>query len=239
LGLGLSSRPKKKDYSFRLADRVSDLSALINSLNLTEPVHLVAHDWGGPIGLGWAGANPSLVKSITLMNTGLRIPAGYQPPTSLGIFMTGLWGQFLANRANLFLSGILRYGSVRPIPPGLAEGYLAPYSHSLLRGAIGRFVKDIPLKPSHPSFGALKNADLAFDELVRPTLFIWGLQDFVFTPAFLEDFMARRPEAQVLALPRSGHLLLEDEPDKISAALEDFFTKIPKASGPEVLGHGQ
>jgi haloalkane dehalogenase len=74
-------------------------------------------------------------------------------------------------------------------------------------------------------FDGLKNA---------PTLLVWGLRDFVFTPAFLADFRARRPEAQVLALPRAGHLLLEDEPEKIAAAVRQFLGQAQWPAGPEV-----
>jgi haloalkane dehalogenase len=208
----------------------------VDSLGLTEPIHLVAHDWGGPIGLGWAGLNPRRVASITLMNTGLRRPPSYELPFKLKIFRrTGFLGQALANRFNLFLWGLIRYGSVRPMSAAAIEGWLAPYRLPVLRHAIGRFVDDIPLTPDHPSWSALENVDKAFDSLTHvPVFLVWGLQDFVFTPAFLADFQARRPSAQVLALPRAGHLLLEDEPEKIASALQQFLGQAQPLGGPEV-----
>jgi haloalkane dehalogenase len=127
------------------------------------------------------------------------------------------------------------------LPRGLFEGWLAPYRHPILRKAIGRFINDIPLAPSHPSWSALKNVDQAFDGLSEvPVFLVWGLRDFVFTPAFLADFQARRPKAQVLALPRAGHLLLEDEPEKIVKAVRKFLGEARKTDGPEVHnGPGQ
>src|SRR5690606_22391152 len=51
LGMGWSERtPRPRD----LAQRVTDLEDLVEALDLTGPVVLLAHDWGGPIGLGWA-----------------------------------------------------------------------------------------------------------------------------------------------------------------------------------------
>jgi haloalkane dehalogenase len=231
LGMGLSSRPGDGEYGFRLADRLSDLSAFMASLNLTEPVHVVGHDWGGPIGFGWAGANPAKVASITVLNTGLRAPAGYSIPRRLSLFRkTGAAGRFLANQLNLFLWGVIRQGSVRPLSKAATEGWLAPYRFSFLRKAIGRFVEDIPLSPSHVSWSESRRIDRDFDDLAEvPTLLAFGLKDFVFTPAFLADFQARRPRAEVLALPRSGHLLLEDEPDRIAAAISSHLAKSSKA----------
>ncbi|MDR1607246.1 MAG: alpha/beta fold hydrolase [Deltaproteobacteria bacterium] len=236
LGMGLSSRPKRGSYGFRLMDRVNDLTAFIDSLNLTEPIHLVAHDWGGPIGLGWAGLNPQRVASITLMNTGLRLPKDYVLPFKLSLFRnTGLFGQILAKRFNLFLWGLFRHGSVRPLPSAVRQGWLAPYRLPEFRQAISRFVEDIPLAPNHPSWSALQNVDKSFEGLSHAPLFlVWGLQDFVFDPAFLADFQARRPKARVLALPRAGHLLLEDEPEQIASALSQFLGQAQSLGGPEV-----
>jgi haloalkane dehalogenase len=242
LGMGLSSRPLARTYGFRLTDRINDLSAWIDSLELPGPVHLVAHDWGGPIGLGWAGANPSRLASLTLMNTGLGLPQGYALSPKLGLFRrTGFLGRFLAHRLNLFLNGLTRYGSVRPLPPTVIEGWLAPYRFSFLREAIGRFVEDIPLSPRHPSWGALGSVERSFGGLAEvPTFLVWGLADFVFTPVFLADWRARRPNAQVLALPRAGHLLLEDEPEKIIPAIRQFLRQTQRLGRAEVHdGPGQ
>jgi haloalkane dehalogenase len=225
IGMGLSSRPKNRQYGFRFSNRLNDLGALMDSLELTEPVHVIVHDWGGPIGLGWAGFHAAQVASVTIMNTGLRLPPNYTLPGKLRLFRSaGLAGQYLAGRLNLFIRGLLRFGSVRPLTPAAAGGWTAPYRLSLHRRAIGRFIRDIPLKPSDPSFGTLQNVDRAFDSLKEvPVFLVWGMQDFVFTEAFLADFKARRPDAPVLALPRAGHLLLEDEPDLIAGSIRRFL----------------
>ena len=51
LGMGWSERLTAPR---RLADRIEDLNRLTDALGITGPVVVVAHDWGGPIGLGWA-----------------------------------------------------------------------------------------------------------------------------------------------------------------------------------------
>jgi len=106
LGMGLSDRPGADRYGFTLADRVADFAAWLAGLALPEPIHLVVHDWGGPIGLGWAGTAPEQVASLTVMNTALRRPPGYRPPWRLGLFrLASPWGDFLARRLNLFARG--------------------------------------------------------------------------------------------------------------------------------------
>jgi len=49
----------------RLARRIDDLSRLTAALELDGPVVLLAHDWGGPIGLGWALAHHVSTLSTT------------------------------------------------------------------------------------------------------------------------------------------------------------------------------
>ena len=58
IGCGLSDKPSPKDYSYRLAQRVADLRQFIETLDLRQ-ITLVAHDWGGGIGMGAAVAAPS------------------------------------------------------------------------------------------------------------------------------------------------------------------------------------
>ena len=50
LGMGFSERT---DSARLLADRVDDLTALTQELDVQGPVLVVAHDWGGPI--SWDG----------------------------------------------------------------------------------------------------------------------------------------------------------------------------------------
>ena len=58
IGCGLSEKPSAGEYPFRLARRVADLNEFIEKLDLRQ-ITLVAHDWGGGIGMGAAVAAPS------------------------------------------------------------------------------------------------------------------------------------------------------------------------------------
>jgi haloalkane dehalogenase len=86
LGCGLSDKPARLPY--RLETHVEDLERLLLALEL-ERVTLVLHDWGGPIGLGFARRHPELVERLVLCNTAdfplearlpLRLSACRWPP---------------------------------------------------------------------------------------------------------------------------------------------------------------
>jgi pimeloyl-ACP methyl ester carboxylesterase len=58
-----------------------------------ERVHLVIHDFGGPIGLIWAMAHPDAVASITLIDTGLM--PGYRWHSTARVWRTPIAGEAL------------------------------------------------------------------------------------------------------------------------------------------------
>ena len=53
----------------RLKQRIEDLGVLTDELDLTGPVVTVAHDWGGPISLGWAERHRDQLAGVVMMNT--------------------------------------------------------------------------------------------------------------------------------------------------------------------------
>jgi olefin beta-lactone synthetase len=64
----------------RLAHRIEDLGCFTAALELSGPVVLVAHDWGGPIALGWALTHPADVAGLVLTNTAVHQPADAAAP---------------------------------------------------------------------------------------------------------------------------------------------------------------
>ena len=59
MGCGLSDKPQH--YPYRLAQHIENLSRLIQSLDLKN-ITLIAHDWGGAIGVGAALKMPNAFR---------------------------------------------------------------------------------------------------------------------------------------------------------------------------------
>jgi haloalkane dehalogenase len=224
LGMGLSSRTQE---TLRLSDRLSDFEALMEALVPSGPVNLIGHDWGGTVATAWAERHPERVSTITLMNTGLKLPMGVRLPKRLALFRTNRFlGKLLAISFGLFTGGLTAEATVRPLSKEARAGFLAPYRLACHRKAVGDFIQDIPLQKGHPSRELLEEIDGELAKLEhKPALLIWGLKDFVFSPEFLYDLKKRLPLARSLGLPRSGHWLLEDEPGKIIETLENFLNQ--------------
>jgi pimeloyl-ACP methyl ester carboxylesterase len=70
-GHGLSERPHS---GYRLSDSVTDLAAILDTLGIDGPVHLVGHSYGGAIALSFATAYPERVASMMLIEAHVPIP---------------------------------------------------------------------------------------------------------------------------------------------------------------------
>ena len=210
IGCGLSDKPSAKDYSYRLARRVDDLRRLVEKLDLGE-ITLVAHDWGGAIGMGAAVALPERFARFVLMNTAaFRMP---RCPWPIHICHLPIVGPLGVQGLNLFVRAALRTTVCKHdrMTPAVKAGYLAPYDSWAHREAVLRFVLDIPLSPKHPSYQTLSDIEQGLARFRRqPVCFIWGMRDWCFTPQFLDRFLDFFPEAEVHRLTDAGHYLVED-----------------------------
>jgi cis-3-alkyl-4-acyloxetan-2-one decarboxylase len=225
IGMGLSDKPSDADYRYTLDSRVDDLEALIDHLGITEGLTIIAHDWGGMIGLALTERRRSLVKRLVLMNTsGFSLPKGSGLP----------WQLFLIRRLpfalpvrglNAFSVGAAWTSTKTRLPKLVRDAYVAPYDSWEHRIAVHRFVQDIPLGPADPAWATVQRVSDALPDLTaeRPTMIVWGRRDFVFNDAFLDEWRRRVPGAEYLVFDDAGHYVLEDEHETIVPAVRSFL----------------
>jgi len=189
IGCGLSSKPRPSEYPYSLARRVADLKELIERLDL-QAITLVAHDWGGAIGMGAAGLAPERFARFVLMNTAAFRSS--RCPFRIRLCHLPLLGRLGVQGLNLFARAALRMTVADPkrLSPAVRAGLLAPYDNWGHRAAIYEFVRDIPLRPSHRSYRVLEEIEGALAQFRdHPVCLIWGMRDWCFTPAFLDRFL--------------------------------------------------
>ncbi|MGW8256336.1 MAG: alpha/beta fold hydrolase [Thermoguttaceae bacterium] len=226
IGCGLSEKPPRSAYSYRLSQRIADLVGLIEELDL-QKISLVAHDWGGAIGMGAAVAKPERFSRFVLMNTA-AFRAG-RCPFRIRLCHVPVLGQAAVQGLNLFSKMALDQAVANHdrMTPAVRAGLLAPYNSWRNRTAIYRFVCDIPLRPSHPSYQTLLKIEEGLMQFRDyPTCLIWGMKDWCFTPTFLQRFLDFFPRAQVHRLDEAAHYVVEDAPQRIVAILEQFLQNV-------------
>ncbi len=223
IGCGLSAKPSTREYSYRLAQRIDDLGQLIGELDLRQ-ITLVAHDWGGAIGMGAAVAAPDRFSRFVLLNTA-AFPGG-RCPMRIRVCRTPLLGAIGVKGLNLFARAALRMATGHPerLTPAVRAGLLAPYGSWPDRTAVHQFVLDIPLGRRHPSFASLAAIEDGLEQFrEHPVCLIWGMRDWCFTPAFLDRFVDLFPGAEVHRLADAGHYVVEDAHERIVPILDDFL----------------
>ena len=227
VGCGLSDKPPLRSYPYTLSRRIDDLEALLDTLGLDDRVTLVVHDWGGMIGLGWALRHVERIRRLVVMNTAaFLLPAGKRLPLRLQVIRRGgPLAALLVQGLNGFVRGAVRFGAYRPLPSRVRRGYLAPYDTWANRIAALQFVRDIPLRPSHPTYATARWLDDHLHQLRdKPLLLLWGRRDFVFDDAFLDEWRRRFPHADVHVYDDAGHYVMEDARDRVIEQVRAFVT---------------
>lgn len=212
IGCGLSDKPGDEQYDYRLRSRVEDIAALIDHLDLAQPLTLVVHDWGGMIGFAWAVSNVEQVARTVIMNTAaFPLPAEKKMPPALSLVRDSALGAFLVTRFNAFAGIAARVGFKKPVSREVRLGYTLPYDAPEHRIATLRFVQDIPLSNRDVGYDILLNTSKRLHLLAnKPCLIAWGEKDFVFDEPFLNTWLDHYPHAEVHRFPDCGHYILED-----------------------------
>ena len=234
VGCGFSDKPQQ--YPYVLSRHIDNLCRFVEQLDL-QNVTLIAHDWGGPIGLGTAQRLRERFSRIVLMNT-----AAFRSkfiPLRIAVCRIPIIGPIAVRGLNLFVKAAfcMAVAKRERMTPAVKAGYLAPYDNWKHRVAVMRFVQDIPRRPADASYRALLKIEAGLDELRGlPMLLIWGERDWCFTVDFLREFEQRFPQAETFALPDAGHYVFEDAHEQIVPRLREFLRDESRVESQEPEG---
>lgn len=222
VGCGFSDKPQ--DYPYQLEQHTRNLVRLVETLDLRN-VTLLAHDWGGAIGMGASAALPDRFSRFVLFNTAAF--RSKRIPLRIAVCRIPVFGALAIRGLNAFARAALSMAVCHHdrMTPAVRAGFLAPYDSWANRIATLRFVQDIPLAPSHPSYEALVRLEESLPRFRNsPMLFVWGERDWCFTTKFLDEFTQRFPQAEVFRIADAGHYVFEDAHERIVPRLREFFS---------------
>lgn len=229
IGCGFSEKPG--DWSYRLSDHVANLEALVLALDLRR-ITLVVHDWGGPIGLGFAERHKHRIARLVVLNTA-AFPNdmwGGRAPWRIRACRTPLLGDLAVRGLNAFarMATFMAVEKHEHMTPVVKAGFLAPYDSYANRIATLRFVEDIPLSRSHPTYATLAGIANGLESLRDlPMCIVWGERDWCFTPAFRGEWQRRFPQARVHTADDAGHYVVEDASTRVIDWIRAFQADHP------------
>lgn len=219
IGCGFSDKPA--DYQYTLQNHIANLEGLLDHLKVKECT-LVVHDWGGAIGMGWAGRYPERVKRLVILNTAAF--RSTRIPFRIRVCRWPLIGDVLVRGLNGFAGPAIFMAVTKKMNRNVAQGFLAPYKSWRNRVAILRFVQDIPLGSRHSSWHTLVEVEQGLERLQQhPMLICWGGKDFCFNDHFYWEWQQRFPEAEAHYFEHGGHYVLEDELPAIGPLIKRFL----------------
>ncbi len=217
-GFGLSEFAA--GFSFLPEDHTTLVARFLERLDLRDAT-LVAHDWGGPIGLGARATAPHRITRIILGNTWAWPIAGDRHFEWFSAIMGGPPGRF-GLRFNFFVNGFMPRAMKRgALAPEVRRGYQAPFDDPSRR--LGTYVFPRAIVHSAAFLGGLPAtlADLDPDRV----LFVWPENDVAFRERELTRWLTVFPGASVVKIPNCGHFLWEEAADETIAAIEGWLPR--------------
>lgn len=229
IGCGLSDHPTESH--FRASQRMDQLEEFCDKLGL-KSFSLVMHDWGGPIGTGFALRRFDSVERLVYLNTTLTEVDSL--PKMIKSAAKPFIGRIITYYTNRFVSLLTKFGTVSEMSRSVKDGYLYPYRERSQRMAIWDFVADIPFDSSHPTYSDLLSIAQSLPRLrSKPVKILWGLKDPCFHREMLARVASHFPQAQVVEYPDASHLVLEDEPERTGKEILKFLSGEEGGVAPE------
>lgn len=227
LGLGETETPVGADWS--LPAQVDAVLALLDRLGL-QRVAVVGHDQGGAIAQLIAIQHPRRVTALVLADAEAydNWPSAEELPfirvTQLPVIgRLVLWAW---SRRPLFRWALAEGKAVYDrsvLTDDLVDGYISANLATAQKRAKTRRFLATQLDPvnqahTHTLADALRGVD-------TPTLILWGEDDVHFSPVWARRLASDIPSTTgVEILPGTGHLLMEEQPDRAANLIREFLT---------------
>ena len=185
-----------------------------------ERVHLVLHDFGGPIGLTWAATNAERIASITLIDIGI-LP-GYRWHSLARIWRTPVLGEIMQGTATRSaFRFLLNRNEPRGLPRDFVEAMYDHYDRRTRKAVLALYrATDDPGAMSQPLIELFADRDL-------PALVIWGEADAYLPSSYAAKQREAFPAADVHVLSASGHWPFADAPETVERLLTEFLARLP------------
>ncbi len=176
VGFGRSDKPASRfDYTYqRHLDWLRE--AVIDRLDLHD-VTMVAHDWGGLLGLRLLAEHPDRFRRVVATNTFL--PTGDQ---DIGRAFHA-WLQYSQRTDPLDAGTVVEAGTISELSPAAKAGYNAPFPDDAYQQGARQFPLLVPIT--------------AYDEATNPNRQAWGVLQTLTTPFLcaFSDHVALVPQA--------------------------------------------
>ncbi len=219
LGFGRSDKPLyETEYS--LPKHIEITAKFVQALDLRN-VALIAHDWGGPIGLGAALREKKRYKHLVILNSLTEAPMMIRPlywlPFHTLLRMKRL-ADYLLKELNLF-----QKMGVGVMDEADQAVYFRSNHSAATRAGIAAFPRMIPHRREHPNYPLLHDILAEVERWDIPALVLFSDRDSVFSAEQGERLAKRMKNAQFRSVVGAKHFLQYERPDEVASAIDNFL----------------
>ena len=220
IGFGQSDKPPAWDYLPK--SHAENAAQLLDSFDL-QNVTMVVGDWGGPIGLSWALANPSRMRSVIITNSWLWPVNRSLYYQGFSKFTGGPIGRMLTTRYNFFARQVTKraWGSAVPLTPEIYAGFTEVHPRADERKGMWVFPREII--GSTAWLAALWEQRRVLDDI--DITLLWGMKDIAFRADILDTWQREFEHARAIRLDTVGHFPAREAPEQLISAIQDQSTR--------------
>jgi len=234
LGLGDTETPAGADWS--LPAQAAMVVGFLDALGV-DRAHVIGHDHGGAVAQLLAAENSQRIDRLVISNAEAydNWPSAEERPfltlarsPLLGNLVVWLWSRRWVLRLTLIEGKAVYQPEV--LTNELLDGYIRPNLSSRRRRAkTRRFLACQSNRANNRATVDLLDGLRRFD---HPTLLLWAKDDPHFGPEWGERLLHDIPGAVRLELlPETGHLLMEERPERFAELADQFLTDAVVAKG--------
>lgn len=218
-GFGLSTAAP--GYRYLPTEHAQVIGALVQELGLSGAT-LVAHDWGGPIGLATVQRHPKAFDRLVLTNT-WAWPVSDLLIQTMSHVMGSAIGRLLIRQLNLFVNVMIPIGHrlTKPTNEQMTH-YQKALDSPARREASAVFPREITSSRAFLADIEARLTDLA----TLPTLIIWGDADFAFGSNELRRLEQTFTDRETVIVKGAAHFVPSDAPEQFAAAIRSWHNSL-------------
>lgn len=214
-GFGYTQRPRTPE-SYTREGQGKLVLDVMDALGI-ERAHFAGHSYGGGITLWIASRYPERVRSMVLVDSSAPTYANDRRSRIAALKpVTSLFVRTLVLRPSSVRKSLLRsfYDDSR-VTPELVQAY---WERLPIEGVTDAYYGlTAPLRsPASAGTVELETIDV-------PALVVWGENDVVISAAAGKRAADRMPRARFVAIPRTGHIPMEESPEELLRLMVPFL----------------
>ena len=196
---------------------LQDLIALLDSLQVDQPLILMGCSMGGGLAMNFALTQPSMVKALILVDSGppgleLDLPEPGKLEQAEQAYKQGDLDRVAELEIQVWFDGMGR--TPEQVNPAMRQ-----LAYEMNRTALSHEAKGLGKRVPDTEVPAVER----LSELTVPVLVIVGDQDIPYMLAAADYLVAKIPSAQKVILADAAHLPNMDQPDEFQRIVTEFL----------------